>query len=237
MNFSMILLQAMRPMYHEYHAEYFIKQPWNAASSLIFFIPVIYWIWKLKPNFRQYPVLTSILPLLFLNGLGSTLFHAFKPNMFFALLDGIPPMVMVILLSSYFWTKITHSWIKGVAIVLGCYGLNIFMVYILYVRYQMAGAANLAYLGTGLTLLAPITMVLIRTNWQQWKLIATALFFISMALLFRVLDYPNPNPLPETLPQGTHFLWHVFSAIAVIPLGYFLIHVQDLHKEPQKAYA
>ncbi len=31
------------PRYHEFNAEDWIKEPWNAFSSLSFFIPVIYY--------------------------------------------------------------------------------------------------------------------------------------------------------------------------------------------------
>ncbi|OJJ15092.1 hypothetical protein BKI52_40210 [marine bacterium AO1-C] len=215
-------------MYQEYHADYFIKQPWNAISSLVFFIPVIYWILKLKPKFGKYPILAAILPLLFLNGLGSTLFHAFKPNIVFGLLDALPPMLMVIFLSSYFWRKITLSWAKGVLIVLGFYTLNFCLTYILYKVFNFKGAFNVTYLISGLTLLTPVVMFLVKTRWQQWNLIVLAVTCIGLALLFRVLDRTVPLYLP-ILTQGTHFLWHIFSAFAVFPLGRFLIHVQDIN--------
>ncbi len=241
MNLNVMLLQVKTDLYQEYHAEYFIKQPWNAISSLIFFIPIIYWIIKLKPNFKKYSILTAILPLLFLNGLGSTLFHAFEPNIVFGLLDAVPPMLMVIFLSSYFWRKVTFSWGKGVLIVLGCYGINILMMYVLHAVFEFKGAFNIAYLISGLTLLTPIVMFLMKTGWKQWKLIALALTFITLALLFRVLDKVVPAYWP-VLTQGTHFLWHVFSAFAVFPLGRFLIYVQDINyngkskqKEPHLA--
>ncbi|HAS47527.1 MAG TPA: hypothetical protein DCS93_44030 [Microscillaceae bacterium] len=232
MNLNVMLLQMTPHMYQEYHADYFIKQPWNAISSLVFFIPITYWILQLKPNFRKYPILTAILPLLFLNGLGSTLFHAFKPNIVFGLLDALPPMLMVIFLSSYFWRKVTLSWSKGVLIVIGCYGLNILMMYVLYGIFKVKGAFNVAYLISGLTLLTPAVMFLMKTRWQQWKLIALALTYITLALVFRVLDKVVPGYLP-VLTQGTHFLWHIFSAFAVFPLGRFLIHVQDINYDEQ----
>lgn len=243
MNLNVILLQVTT--YHEYHAESFIKQPWNAFSSLVFFIPIIYWIWKLKPNFRQYPIITAILPLLFLNGVGSTLFHALEPSFALSLLDGIPPLVMVILLSSYFWTKTTHSWLYGVLIVLGCYGLNVLMAYLLYLNGRFDAATNVTYFITGMILLLPVMLILAKTNWQNWKQVALAVVLLNVALLFRVLDAYDAsiNPLANLLPQGTHFLWHVASAAAVFPLGKFLIHLQHTNtkdkkqEQPQEVYA
>ena len=226
MNLSIIFLQMRPHMYQEFHPDYLIEQPWNAVSSLVFFIPVTYWILKLKPNFRKYPVLTAILPLLFLNGLGSTLFHAFKPNIVFGLLDALPPMIMVIFLSSYFWRKVTLSWTVGLLIVFGCYVFNFCLMYVLYAVFGFKGAFNVSYLISGLTLLVPVVMFLIKTRWQRWNLIVLAVTYIGLALVFRVLDRVVPVYLPA-LTQGTHFLWHIFSAFAVFPLGKFLIHVQD----------
>lgn len=239
MNLSVILLQLPKQPYHEYHPEYIITQPWNAISSLVFFIPIIYWIWKLKSHYRQYPVMTAILPLLFLNGVGSTLYHTFEPNLAFALLDGIPPMLMVIVLSSYFWTKTTNSWWSGMLIVSGCYGVNILMAYILYTNGKAEAATNVTYFITGLTILAPVVFILARSRWKQWKVVALAILLLNIALLFRVLDsyeYPT-NPFAHILPQGTHFLWHIVSAAAVFPLGRFIVHLRYVDTRPLEAYA
>lgn len=73
------------PMYNEFVHDALIHEPWNAYSSLFFFIPVIFWLIYLRGKYRTYGIITALLPVLFLNGLGSTLFHAFRASNWFLL--------------------------------------------------------------------------------------------------------------------------------------------------------
>ena len=77
------------PFYHEFHADAFIKEPWNAYSSLFFLVPVIFWVWKLRGQYRENLIITLMLPLLFLNGIGSTLYHAFRAADFATLTEAL----------------------------------------------------------------------------------------------------------------------------------------------------
>lgn len=225
-----MLLQVTH-FYHEFHPDALIKQPWNAFSSLVFFVPVIYWLWNLRGHYREHPVLTSILPLLFLNGLGSTLFHARNGGFVFMMLDVIPPLLMMMYLSIYFWKVSIGSWYKGIFIILGFIALNVLNMNWHNHIGNISRGINVFYAINGMMILLPVIFVLKNQNWSGWKLIVTAFSLIGIALLFRTLDYPNPNPLPEILPQGTHFLWHIFSAMAVFPLGYFLKGIRKTKPE------
>lgn len=222
---TLLLIQQVQN-YYEFQPEAFIKQPWNAYSSLFFFVPVIYWLWMLRGNYRRYTVLTAILPLLFLNGVGSTLFHAFNGGLVFTLLDVLPPFVMTLFLAAYFWKVAINSWVYAILITLGFLALNISLTYIFQTYGQPEHGVNIYYLIAGLMILTPIYWNLSKDNWHGWHLVAIMLGFVSMALFFRSIDYPTPNPFPEALPQGTHFLWHITSACAVFPLGFYLIRLR-----------
>lgn len=221
---------AQAQSYYELHPEALIKQPWNAYSSLIFFLPVIFWLWKIRGNYRKYAVLTTILPLLFLNGVGSTLFHAFNGGMVFTLLDVLPPFVMTLFLAAYFWKVAIDSWVWGTVITLGFLGLNVLANYWFHMYGTPEHGVNVYYLIAGIMILTPIFWNLMKSDWHGWHLVVLSLVFVTLALLFRSMDFPTPNPFPETLPQGTHFLWHIFSAIGVFPLGYYLIHLRAFNR-------
>jgi hypothetical protein len=224
----MILLEVAH-YYHEFHPEAVIKQPWNAFSSLIFFLPVLYWFWQLRGQYRKYWVVIAILPLLFLNGVGSTLFHAFNGGWLYMLLDVLPPLIMLVFLTVYLWRRLFNSWIKAGLIVAAFLGINALNMYFHSHIGDVARGVNFFYLVNGLMVLTPMVINLKRNQWKGWQYILLALVFVGIALIFRSLDYPTPNPFPNALPQGTHFLWHISSALAVFPLGRFLVMMSDLN--------
>ena len=208
--------------YTEYRPDALIKEPWNTFSSLFFFLPVFFWSRRLRGKFREYPILTAILPLFFLNGVGSTLWHA-DGGMLFGLLDVLPPLLMMLILCTYFWKICIGKWGWSILIMVGLLASN---VAIMAWAFQSGSSwgVNLYYVLMTLMISIPLIWVLIKTKGKGWRQIALAVIFLAGALTFRVLD--ESNPFPELLPQGTHFLWHLVSVGAVFPLGYFLIFLR-----------
>ena len=213
------------PMYNEFVHDAVIHEPWNAYSSLFFFIPVIFWLIYLRGQYRTYGIITALLPVLFLNGLGSTLFHAFRASNWFLLLDWLPAALMTLMLSIYFWHRITRKVWKSVAVVCGFYALAFTMIKVLS-QYTGLSGPSIGYFFTGAAFLVPVVIDLKRNQWKHAGLYVVSLFFLVLALLFRILDYPTPNPFPW-LPQGTHFLWHVTSSLAVFTLGFYIYKTTD----------
>jgi len=214
------------PFYNEFYHDHLVKEPWNAYSSLVFFIPIVYWLIKLKGEYAKHWVILLLLPFLFLNGVGSTLYHAFRSSEYYLWLDFMPANVMSIILSAFFWKVVLNGWLKAIGVVsifyVGGY-LLIQLTYLLYPSHQMG--PNLGYFIVGLSYFSPIIIYLVRNNWFKLKLVLFSLSFLGLALLFRVLDYPSPHVFKSFLPQGTHFLWHVFSVGAVFSMGYFVYYI------------
>lgn len=223
-------IQDSGPMYHEFHPDAWIHEPWNAVSSLFFLIPVIFWLWRLRGQYHRYPMITIFLPLLFLNGIGSTVYHAFRASNIALLLDWLPAFIMNLLLSWYMWNKVLRKPFLSVLMVL------IFITGAFFTMAFMAPdmgdlAANLGYLMIGLCILIPSGIYLYKTGFYKWQLLIGTFLLLGLALVFRSLDYPTPNPFPELLPQGTHFLWHMTSALAVFTLGFYFKGIRDLEYE------
>ncbi len=210
--------------YHEFVPDAFIKEPWNAGSSLFFFLPVFYWLFRLKGQYKPNWVLVAILPLMFLNGLGSTLFHANGGGSLYGMLDVLPPLVMMLFLASFFWKNAIGSWRLGILIVLGFLGFNIGLI--TYLSQFDFYPVNAYYFVSGVMIVLPLLAMLKKADWHGLRPISLAFGLLVLAFVCRNLDYPTPNPFPEILPQGTHFLWHIFSALAAFPLGNFLIDWQ-----------
>jgi len=217
------------PFYHEFHADAFIKEPWNALSSLFFLVPVAFWIWKLRGAYSKYPIITLLLPFLFLNGIGSTIYHAFRAYEWALLLDWLPAFIMNLILATYMWKLIVKRVWLAVVFVLAFYALAMFSVFSLRQQIQEM-AANIGYFFIGMSILIPSFIYLYQTRFYKWYLLIGTFVLLGLALLFRSLDYPTPNPFPEFLPQGTHFLWHIVSAMAVFTMGYYFYFIRNNHK-------
>lgn len=231
------IIQDGGPIYHEFIADAVIKEPWNAFSSLIFFIPVIFWIWKLRGRYRQNLIIVAILPLLFLNGLGSTLFHALRTERIYLILDFLPAMLMSVTLASYLWTKVIGKWYYGFLIVMSFYSLAIGAIFqLVEITGNRSMAPNIGYLFTGLCLFIPLLVILLKTKFFRLRLVVLTFVFLGLALFCRASDYPTPNPFPELLPQGTHFLWHVFSAFAVFTMGYYIYFINKFDLRDKTTY-
>lgn len=215
------------PIYYEFIHGATIKEPWNAWSSLFFFVPILYWIWRLRGEYRDNLIIVAILPFLFLNGLGSTLFHAYRASPFYLLLDWLPASLMVITISTYLWTKLLRKWYFAFPTVLGFYGGAIGLIILLMELGAPRNAApNVGYFMIGASFILPLFFILLRIRFYKYQYVLLTLLFLLGALTFRTID-PN-NPFPELLPQGTHFLWHISSALAVFSLGYYIYFIKHI---------
>lgn len=209
------------PVYNETDTSRFIVEPWNAWSSLFILLPAIYWAIKLRGQYREYPFISFCIPLLFLGGLGSTLYHAFRSSRLLLLLDVMPTAVLTLALAIYFWIKVLPKWwwvipIIGLSIILRAGGW-----------YYLPGQAgvNVSYGITGAALFIPTLLLLYQTGmaYSQYIFISTVCFILS--LVFRQAD----NWQLSLLPMGTHFLWHIFSGIGAFFLAEYLykLHLDD----------
>jgi len=212
------------PVYAETNPDLFIVEPWNAVSSLFMMMPAIIWFLRIYPNFREYLFLSLLLPLGFLGGLGSTLFHAFRTHQAFLLLDVLPSAVLTLSLTIYLWIKILKHWWYIFIVIAISIGLRA-LIFGLGVPDHTA--INLSYGLTGILIGLPLIYIQLKSRYYHLRDILLAIIFFSLALLFRELDaYKQPF-----LNMGTHFLWHLMSAFGsyfVFSYIYFLKEVKLL---------
>ncbi|GIV38773.1 MAG: hypothetical protein KatS3mg033_0573 [Thermonema sp.] len=215
------------PMYQETLtavAEQVVIEPWNAISSLALCVPAIYWFLRIREHLRRTPVLFLCCLLLFLNGVGSTLFHAFRVSRWFLWMDALPALLLTLTLAGYFWRvwlqRLVHWW--GV--------IGVFLLLVLVLGWLLKGSwyMNTQYLLRGIFLLLPTWGILRKTHFMEWRSLAIAGLFLSLSLGFRLLDKVSI----EWLPMGTHFLWHLMSAVGAWFLGKYLLSLEHyfLHR-------
>ncbi|CAN5618763.1 hypothetical protein BH23BAC1_BH23BAC1_04350 [soil metagenome] len=210
--------------YAETNPNFFVMEPFNAISSLAFLIPVIYFMIKLKGRYKEYSFLTYCMPLLFIGGVGSTLFHAFRISPLFLIMDFLPIAILTLSVSIYFWVKVLRQkWIVFILI-----PLFVVMRLSVFSYFQSdTMALNISYFITGVMIFVPGLMYLHKTQYKHsTKLVWTVVLFM-LALFFRRFDFEGM----VLMPMGTHWLWHISCAAGALMLGEYLYRVKDLEKE------
>jgi hypothetical protein len=188
----------------------FFVEPWNAFSSLAYLIPVFYWYFKLRGKRKHFLFLLACLPLMFLGGLGSTLFHGFRSSTFLLYMDFVPIIILLGMLTYYLMFQLIKNHFIVIILI-----LIVFTSRFLSNQYFTSHTGtNLSYFIGGAALFIPALILLWKTKFTGLESIILAVIFFSLALLFREIDRWPEQPLE----MGTHFLWHIMSAIG----GYFL---------------
>jgi hemolysin III len=207
------------PVYAETGSGGLLAEPWNAITSLLMLIPVAYWLIKVRKDSGSFKFLIYALPLMALGGIGSALFHGFRAHVAFLIMDVAPSALLTLSLAIYFWYKLLKKW----------YFVLILFIPMLLVRFIVFAALpdhaaiNVSYAITGVTILLPIPFLLYRMKYTgAWSIGLTLLAF-GLALMFREAD----ARAALYFDIGTHFLWHVFSAIG----GYFILQYLYLFRK------
>lgn len=223
------LIHDFGPHYHEFHPDWLVKEPWNAASSLFFLVPVAYWFYLLRGKYKAYWPITVLLPLLALNGIGSTVYHAFRAHDFWLFLDFIPAAAAMLILTFYLWNRLLGKWYFTMLVVIAFMAMRGVPPLVFdFDESDRHIMINIGYFITGLMIMTPVIGLLLKTNFFKWKLFVASAFFLGMALLFRYIDNTNA----PMLPMGVHWLWHVVSACAVFPMGWYIYHIHNVKITP-----
>ncbi len=210
------------PRYAEYHPDLIIVEPWNALSSILMMVPAVYWFFRMKGQWKSMPFFCFALLMVFLGGLGSTLFHAFRISRVFLLMDVLPSALLTLAIGVYFWFRVLPKWWHVLLIFMPI------MVFRATVFQSLPNhlSINLSYALTGSLVVVPLLIILVRNEFEKGKTVLAILFSFGLALLFRQLDVLAFG----LLPQGTHFLWHVFSAAGAWFMLDYLFYIESKKK-------
>lgn len=205
-------------LYAETNLHNFIVEPWNALSSLLFLIPAIYWFLRIKGNVKDNLFIAWCVPLLLLGGTGSTLFHAFRSSNWLMQLDVLPIVILTLSVGAFLWHKLVKKWYITLAIVALSFTLRKLASGFGFFPGQ---GANISYAISGITIFLPALIILYRTRYfKVISLIASVILF-GAGLFFRAADMWYT----DTLPIGTHFLWHACTAAGAYFLADYLYHL------------
>ncbi|MFO0851726.1 MAG: hypothetical protein U0871_24650 [Gemmataceae bacterium] len=191
-----------------------VAEPWNAVTAALFVVIVIGWVVRLRGRLRDYPFLAGCLPILLAGGVGGTLYHAYRTRLAYFLLDVIPIQLLGLAGSIYLTTRLVHGaklWrVLGIAVgllvVFAAVNEGLFRLLNLPLRNLRV---NLNYAALALIILVPLGVVLVRTRFRHVGWVAGGLASFAIAWFCRLID---GTPY-DTLPMGTHWLWHTFGAV------------------------
>jgi hypothetical protein len=207
------------PIYAETNLARLIVEPWNASSAFLFVLIVVYWLFKLRGRYGDYPFLIVAQVILLVGGVGGTIYHALRRHQVFFWMDVVPIVLLVVAGSIYLWIHLRPRWWQIASLLF--IGLLAQLSFLFIAEKHIAIVMH--YLLLAIFILVPLVIQLIRTRFRHGRLIALALVCFGWALLFRFLDALRP-PL---LPMGTHWLWHSFGAITTAILAEFFYRVES----------
>ena len=226
---NLILLQRLADgagFYAETNLKYIIVEPWNALSSLTFWIPVFYWMYKLRGRYREYVFLTWCMPLLFLGGLGSALFHAFRMYPIFLAMDVLPILILNLALIIYFWVKVLPHWSYAVILT---FSMTLIQ-FIVFRYFAPPFSINIGYFIRGVMIFLPTLLILNKMKFKNANYLFSAIAFFILALIFRYLDKEVIN----WMYMGSHWLWHISTAIGAYFLAQFLYEFANFEKSQKR---
>ncbi|MGQ3015543.1 MAG: hypothetical protein ACT6QS_17640 [Flavobacteriales bacterium] len=212
-------------IYRETHPENFLVEPWNAFSSLAFLIPALLFVIQLWPQRKTYGFLIYYCaPLLILGGIGSTLYHAFRSSVWLTFMDFMPIIILTLGVSIYMWRIVLGKWLTTVILTLIFIGLTLFSMRFLDGQDRV----NSSYFLRGTFMFLPMLLHAIRSKGAGIGYFSGALLLFVLALLCRYVDEKTTL---DIMPQGTHFLWHIFCAAGAWFMGLYLKLAMDADKK------
>jgi hypothetical protein len=190
---------------------------------LVFIGIAAWWLYQLRGKFRERTFLYISAIILMIGAIGGSIYHAFRYSAVFIYMDWLPILILCLMASTYFLFHVLRNIGFALGIVLG-------IIIIQVLVWNMGnntghGNINMNYALMALTVLVPIFLFLRQKKFRNGYLIAAALCAFLSALLFRIVDYD------KWLSMGTHFLWHLFGALACHLL--FLFVYRSYSPEPE----
>jgi len=192
--------------YAETNMQHAFPEPFNTITSCFFLAIAIYWTFKLWGRGKEHAFLSVALVLLYIGGIGGTIYHGLRQWRIFIMMDWLPIMLLCVAAGVYFLGKLTR-WYYAVAFVL------LYASFQVFARREMMQGNIQFYININYAVLAgmvllPVLGYLISTKFRNGRWVGFALLAFIFALTFRVADKW------EWISEGTHFLWHTFGAVA-----------------------
>jgi hemolysin III len=195
------------PIYKETLYGRWPVEPWNTATTLFFLVFVIYWSLKIKNNWREHLLLTMCLPVVFVGFIGGFLYHSFRDNKVWLLLDWGPIMLTALICCTYYWRTLVPSWKLSLFLTFVPLAFVLIVLKTILPQYLFM---SLGYPLLACLVLTPLFLSLRKRRSNDLRYLLYAVVCVSLAITLRFLDKTSAM---NFLPMGSHFLWHTLGAL------------------------
>lgn len=193
-------------LYAETNMRQFFPEPLNAFTSVFFLLLAIYWTYKLWGKGQKHTFLSIALILLYIGGIGGTIYHGLRQWSIFIIMDWLPIILLCISAGVYFLARVTR-WYYAVLLVVAYTGFQIYARSTMVPNGYTHLYLNINYAVLGSIVLFPVLGFLTMTKFHHAKWVWYAFVAFVLALTCRVID------MWYVFEAGTHFLWHLFGAV------------------------
>jgi phosphoglycerol transferase MdoB-like AlkP superfamily enzyme len=195
------------PIYAETNLDRFIVEPFNTASAFLFIIISLYWYFKLRGRFGKYHYLSFSLILLSVGAVGGVIYHAFRAAPIWMWLDWLAILILCMSTGVYFLWRYFNSKTLAFLIVSA-----LLVAQIIIFEFSPIGyATSINYIINASIVVVPTFLVLRRFRFLHVQYVLGAIVAFVLAITSRIADRWH---LEWFEGIGTHFLWHIFGAIA-----------------------
>lgn len=214
-------LADMGPRYAETDLAHIPVEPWATWTNLIFLFVIVYWVRRLRGQYRRHLILTLALPLLAVGWIGGTVYHATRSHVFWTLLDWIPIVLLVLLAAVWLWRRLLPH--VGLAVVATLLPLLITAALVRPLANSGPAGITASYALISTSVIIPAVWNAARCGRCARAWLAVVFLCFVVALAFRVLDAPLAQ---AGWPHGSHYLWHLAGGLATFCMFRFLFELQ-----------
>lgn len=209
--------------YTETDPSHTIVEPFNAASAIVFIFIASWWIYKLRGKIEERSFLFISSIILMIGAIGGSIYHAFRISAFFIYMDWLPILILCLMASTYFLYHVLHNLWLSLAIMIGIilFQIGVWNIGNTRGHYNI----NVNYALMAFTVLGPLYWFLKTKKFRDWHLVLFALIAFLCALFFRIVDQDKWWAI------GTHFLWHLFGAVACHLMFLFIYRSYHPHED------
>ncbi len=208
-------------LYTETNLQHIFPEPLNAVTSVFFLAIALYWTFKLWGKWQQHTFLSMAVLLLYIGGIGGTIYHGLRQWNFFIMMDWLPIMLLCVFAGIYFIVRLTR-WYYALLLVVLYAAFQYFARDYVKPRGDMQLFININYAIMAGIVLLPVVAYLIHTRFKNGMWVGVALIAFILALTFRIAD------AWQWLFFGTHFLWHTFGAVAAFCMFKYIYMINKI---------
>lgn len=200
-----------------------VAEPWNTVTAGFFVVIALWWLWKVRGRYRDFPFLVCCMPILLAGGIGGTLFHGTRRSKVFFLLDVVPISLLGLAGAAYMAHRYVgrrRAWLLVLLLVFYAVVNRLLFAAIGPMNRQLS--INLSYASLAAVVLTPVGLVLWRTRFRHAGWVAAGVVSFAIAWFFRLYDQRSGT----YLPMGSHWLWHTFGALTTAMMVQFFYRVE-----------